>query len=137
MRVGLHQGSSISPYLFDLVMDVMSRGIKDQAPWCMLFADDIVICCNSREEVEQKTECWRRALEDRGLKVSRSKTEYLSFNDESVGDVRLEGNTMKRVGNFNYLGSTVAENGDLDREITHRIQAGWKNWKKLSGVLCD
>ena len=65
MRVGLHQGSSISRYLFDLVMDVMSRGIQDQAPWCMLFADDIIICCNSREEVERKTECWRRALEDR------------------------------------------------------------------------
>ena len=31
----------------------------------------------------------------------------------------------------------MAENGDLDAEITHRIQAGWKNWKKMSGVLCD
>jgi len=87
----------------------------------MLFADDIVICCNSREEAEWKTECWGRALEDRGLKVSRLKTEYLSFNDESAGDVRLEENTMKMVDNFKYLGSTVAGNGDLDREITHRI----------------
>ena len=83
-----------------------------------------------------KNQCWRRALEDSGLKVSRLKTDYLSFNHESVGDVRLEGNTMKRVHNFKYLGSTVAENGDLDREITHRIQAGWKNWK-MSGVLWD
>jgi len=44
---------------------------------------------------------------------------------------------MKRVDNFKYLGSTVTENGDLDREITHRIQAGWKNQRKMSGVLCD
>jgi len=83
VQAGLHEGLSISPCLFDLVMDVMSRGIKDQAPWCMLFADDIFICCTSREEVKQKTECWRRALEDRGLKVCRSKTEYLCLNYKS------------------------------------------------------
>ena len=52
VRVGLHQGLSVSPYLIALVMDVMWREIQDQAPWCMLFADDLAICCNSREEVD-------------------------------------------------------------------------------------
>ena len=32
VRVGLHQGSSLSPYLFDMVLDVMGRGIKEQTP---------------------------------------------------------------------------------------------------------
>ena len=32
VRVGLHQGSSLSPYLFDMVLDVMGRGIKEQPP---------------------------------------------------------------------------------------------------------
>ena len=27
--------------------------------------------------------------------------------------------------------------GDLDAEITNRIQSGWKNWKRVSGILCD
>ena len=54
-----------------------------------------------------------------------------------MGDVTLQGNNMKRVGSFKYLGSIVAENGNLDAEIIHRIQAGWKNCKKMSGVLCD
>ena len=31
----------------------------------------------------------------------------------------------------------MAENGDLDAEMTHRIQSGWKNWKRISGILCD
>ena len=34
--VGLHQGSSLSPYLFAMIMDVLARGIKDISPWCML-----------------------------------------------------------------------------------------------------
>ena len=25
----------------------------------------------------------------------------------------------------------------LDAEVTHRVQCGWKNWKRMSGVLCD
>ena len=40
VRVGLHQGSSLSPYLFVMILDVVGRGIKEQSPWCMLFADD-------------------------------------------------------------------------------------------------
>ena len=42
--VGLHQGSSLSPYLFAMIMDVLAHGIKDLSPWCMLYADDIVLC---------------------------------------------------------------------------------------------
>ena len=44
---------------------------------------------------------------------------------------------LKRVKEFKYLGSTISEDGGLDAEITHRIKAGWKNWKKMSGVLCN
>ena len=31
----------------------------------------------------------------------------------------------------------MSENGDLDAEMTHRIQSGWRNWKRVSGILCD
>ena len=44
--------------------------------------------------------------------------------------------TLKRVQTFTYLGSTLAADGELDAEVTHRVQSGWKNWKRVSGVLC-
>ena len=31
----------------------------------------------------------------------------------------------------------MAEYGELDAEVTHRVQSGWKNWKRVSRVLCD
>ena len=32
-----------------------------------------------------------------------------------------------------YLGATLAENGDLDAEMTHRIQPGWKQLEEDIG----
>ena len=43
---------------------------------------------------------------------------------------------MKRVKTFTYLGSTLEEDGELHAEVTHRVQSGWTNWKRVAGVMC-
>ncbi|MGL5802229.1 MAG: reverse transcriptase domain-containing protein [Cetobacterium sp.] len=77
VEVGLHQGSALSPFLFAIVMDQLSEEVRQESPWTMMFADDIVICSESREQVEENLERWRFALERRGMKGSRNKTEYV------------------------------------------------------------
>ncbi|KAK3521512.1 hypothetical protein QTP70_008593 [Hemibagrus guttatus] len=72
VEVGLHQGSALSPFLFAMVMDQLSEEVRQESPWTMMFADDIVICSESREQVEENLERWRFALERRGMKVSRT-----------------------------------------------------------------
>ena len=42
-----------------------------------MFEDYIVICSESKEQVEEKLESWRYALGKRGMKVNRIKTEYM------------------------------------------------------------
>ena len=103
----------------------------------MLSADDIVRCSTRSDHVERKLEEWRRAMEERGLKISRRKTEYLGCNEHQDAEIHLQEETVKRVKTFTYLGSTLAEDGELDAEVTHRVQTGWKNWKRVAGVLCD
>ncbi|KAK3548847.1 hypothetical protein QTP70_021038, partial [Hemibagrus guttatus] len=71
VEVGLHQGLALSPFLFAIVMDQLSEEVRQESPWTMMFADDIVICSESREQVEESLERWRFALERRGMKVSR------------------------------------------------------------------
>ena len=93
-------------YLFAMIMDVLACGIKDLSPWCMLYADDIVLCGTRREEVEKKLEDWRSPMEDRGLKINRYKPQ-----------INLQGENLERVNTFKYLGATLAENGDLDAEM--------------------
>ena len=46
--MGLHQGSALSPCLFAMVMNRMTDAIREEAPWTMMFADDI--CSESKEE---------------------------------------------------------------------------------------
>ena len=67
ISIGLHQGSTLSPYLFTLVFDVLNEHVQDPMPWCMLFADDIVLVGESREEINEKLELWREALEGHGF----------------------------------------------------------------------
>ncbi|KAK3543047.1 hypothetical protein QTP70_009309 [Hemibagrus guttatus] len=84
VELGLHQGSALSPFLFAMVMDQLSEEVRQESPWTMMFADDIVICSESREQVEENLERWRFALERRGMKVSRSMQWSVPTMEEEV-----------------------------------------------------
>ena len=98
VKVGLHQGSALSPFLFAIIMDKLTDGLRKGALWAMMFADDIVLCSEDREDVEVDLERWRCTMERRGMKVSRSKTEYLCINEmEEDNRVRMGGRELKKV----------------------------------------
>ena len=138
VKVGLHQGSALSPFLFVIVMDSLTEQIQKVAPWDMMFADDVALCGNSCEEVEEHLEEWRREMENRGLKVSRQKTEYLCMGEPgTAGEVWMEGERLKEAKEFKYLGSTVQQSEGSDKEVVKRIQAGWAAWRRITGVMCD
>ena len=52
IKVKLHQGSALSPFLFAVIIDRLTDEVRRKPPWTMMFADDIVICEETREEVE-------------------------------------------------------------------------------------
>ena len=56
--VGVHQGAVLSPLLFILVLEVLSREFRTGAPWELLYADDLVIVADSLEELLQKLNVW-------------------------------------------------------------------------------
>ena len=47
---------ALSPYLFALVMDEITRNIQGDISWCMLFADYVVLVDKSQAEVNRKLE---------------------------------------------------------------------------------
>jgi hypothetical protein len=140
INIGLHQGSALSPYLFALVIDEVTRDIQGDIPWCILFADDVVLVDESREGVNRKLELWRQTLESKGFRISRTKTEYMRCDFGTTisedGDVSLGGHVVPKKEIFCYLGSMLQRDGDIE-DVSHGIKAGWMKWRQASGVLCD
>jgi hypothetical protein len=74
INIGLHQGLALSPYLFALVVDEVTRDIQGAIPWCMLFTNDVILVDESMMGVDQMLELWRRTLKAKGFRLSRSKS---------------------------------------------------------------
>ena len=127
VKVGLHQGSALSPFLFAVIINTLTDEVRREPPWTMLLADNIVICEETREEVEQRLESWKCALERRGMKVSRSKIEYLWINGGNNKEtVKMEDTKVPRVKEFKYLGSTMQESAICERGVKKRVPAGYQ-----------
>ena len=141
IKVGVHQGSALSPFLFNLVMDYLTKDLMNLTLWAILYADDIVLISENAEQLETALELWRRALESNGLRISKDKTEYLhmkfSGNDSHASGIDLDGHRVRMCREFKYLGSKITDDGTEESDVVHRISVGWMKWRSLTGVMCD
>ena len=51
VKVAVHQGSVLSPLLFIIVLEALSREFRSGVPWEDLYADDLVIMLNRLRNV--------------------------------------------------------------------------------------
>ena len=77
VTVGVHQGSVLSPLLFIIVMEALSREFRTGCPWELLYADDLVLVAESVEELTRKFSLWKQGLEGKGLRVNLGKTKLM------------------------------------------------------------
>jgi hypothetical protein len=85
VRVGVHQGSVLSPLLFIIVLEALSRVFKTGLPWELLYADDLVLLAESQEKLLAKLREWKQGFEEKGLKVNIAKTKVMKCSvDASV-----------------------------------------------------
>ena len=68
--VGVHQGSVLSPLLFIIVLEALSREFRTGCPWELLYADDLMISAESMEELLVKVQTWKTEMEKKGLRVN-------------------------------------------------------------------
>ena len=72
----------MSPLLFNLVMEEATKECRRGVPWDMLYADDLVLTAESKEEVLEQFNRWKSAMESKGLKVNLGKTKILVTGKE-------------------------------------------------------
>ena len=98
IKIGLHQGPALSPYLFAFGDGEVTRNIQGNISWCILFADDVVLVEESRAGVIRKLELWKDMLESKGFGLSRTKTKYMmcafSATAHEDGDISLDGQVV-------------------------------------------
>jgi len=49
--VGMHQGLALSPLLFVIVMEAISREFRVALPWELLYANDLAVIAETEEEL--------------------------------------------------------------------------------------
>ena len=75
--VGVHQGSVLSPLLFIIVLEALSREFRTGCLWELLYADDLMISAESMEEMLVKVQTWKTEMEKKGLHVNVGKTKIM------------------------------------------------------------
>lgn len=65
--IRLHQGVTLSPFLFTILMDELMKDVQDEVLLYMLFVDDIVLVDETKDGVNTKVEKWIDTLESKGL----------------------------------------------------------------------
>ena len=65
-----------------------------------------------------------------------AKTEHLSTREIPL-PMKVNGDELKNVDHFKYLGSVIDRDGTIDRDVDLRVRAAWSSWGKLTVVLYD
>ncbi|RDY10196.1 hypothetical protein CR513_05327, partial [Mucuna pruriens] len=103
---------SRTPYLFNLVLDVLTRDIQKIIPNYMLL-----------EAINFKLEHWSQTFERKGFQLSWSKIEYLHCDfskrqEEYDLEVKIGENVIPHVSKFKYLRSIMQNDGEVNKDVT-------------------
>ena len=63
-------------------MDVVTKEVAKEGR--VMYADDLVLICETKEEAGQRFGAWKNALESKGLKVNISKTMVMRCASDCV-----------------------------------------------------
>jgi len=122
VKVGLHQGSVLSPLLFIIVLEALARTFRIGLPWELLYADDLVLIAESEEELLERLGQWKCGFEKKGLKVNVGKTKVMKCSTES--------GAVKDTGTYPC---PVCSKGVGNNSIQCKVCKMWVH-KKCSGV---
>ncbi|KAK3544844.1 hypothetical protein QTP86_027517 [Hemibagrus guttatus] len=132
VHVGLRQGCPLSPVLFIVFMDRISRrsqgleGVQfgDHRISSLIFADDVVLLAPSSLDLQHALGRFAAECEAAGVRVSTSKSEAMVLDRKKVTcTLQVGGEVLPQVEEFKYLGVLFTSEGRMDREIDRRIGA--------------
>jgi hypothetical protein len=133
VKNGVRQGDALACLLFNLALEwsirdsgINTRGtIFTKSVQLLAYADDIVIIARTKKALTDAFTAIERSAIKIHLSVNESKTKYMPVckTTESLNLLEIENYHFERVDGFNYLGSNVNCQSNLDTEIKQRTVA--------------
>ena len=149
---GVLQGDTLAPFLFIIALDyalrlsldtIHDKGITIKPRMSsrhpskhipdLDFADDIALLADCMENAQHLLNSLEEAAALVGLHLNEGKTEFIS-NSEAPQDTTLtarNGNNIKKVTDFKYLGSWIMDSG---KDFASRKVQAWSACNKMDRV---
>ena len=146
MKTGVKQGCLLSPLLFLVVLDWVTREAfaegKTGVRWTLCshledleFADDLCLVSQRVEHMRKKLSQLEEKAGKVGLKISIKKTKEMRVRTPAnTGPIRCGANTIERVDKFQYLGSIVTATGGTEEDIETRMRKAQQVFALLKKV---
>ena len=97
------------------------------------YADDTTLMAESEEELRSLLMKVKEESEKAGLKLSIQKMKIMASGTITLW--QIDGETMKTVTDFIFLGSKITADGDCSHEIKRRLLLGRKAMTNLESIL--
>ena len=78
--VGVHQVLSLA-HCSSFMLEALSREFRTAVPWELLYADDLVLMADTKEECISKLKAWKAGMESKGLHVKVKNSKFLVSGD--------------------------------------------------------
>ena len=144
IKRGVRQGDTISPKLFTATLESIilfrrlnweNKGVKIDGEFLsnIRFADDIFLCTETPQELQQMLQELSGESRQMGLKINITKTNVMVVDNTpiNVNNVLIE-----NAPGYVYLGQHYSlKKKNQDKEIQRRIMAGWAAYAKHRDIF--
>ena len=144
--VGVRQGCILSPLLFIMLMNSISKKIDpsmkalEVGMWklkpvkvkMLSFADDLVLFGKNQKDLQHNINILNTELKKRSLIINTKKTKTMVVcREEKIHQITLNNDILEQVDSYKYLGVIIKSNCSLKEELNQRIGKAYKVYGQL------
>ena len=101
-----------------------------------MFADDLVLIAEDQSRLQEIVSNLDQQCQNYGIRISRDKMEVMVTSREHIQcDIELDGETLKQVEQFKYLGSIFVREGGCKEDFKTRCLKAAQVFYQLSPIL--
>lgn len=118
-------------------MDTVMADIQTAHPWSLLFADNVFLVSEDRQQLQDQTQHWKTRLDKYGMRLNIKKAAYMEYGPQTNGAISIDSKDLKKATNFKYLGSCISSDGDTLQDTRTQSQRHLDEMAPSRRLLCD